>query len=75
MNKNPCIDGHMAEPWWKYDARGIPLAKICKVCADYKLAKYRPEVLSNGNYHADEDIEADDWRNSEDYDYSDVYDF
>ena len=78
MNTNPCIGGHKSDTYWKYDARGIPLAKVCSECAAHKLAKYRPEVLSNGNYHADEAIEPDwrdNWRNSEDYDYSDVYDF
>ena len=57
--KNPCIDGHKSDTYWKYDARGIPLAKICKVCAAWKLAKYRPEVLSNANYYADERIDSD----------------
>lgn len=54
---NPCISGHIDQPWWKYDARGIPLAKICKVCADYKLSKFRPEVIGNPNYSADESVE------------------
>ena len=78
MNTNPCIDGHKASPYWKYDARGIPLAKVCNECAAHKLSKFRADVLSNGNYQADEAIEPDwreNWRNSEDYDYSDVYDF
>lgn len=56
---NPCINGHIDQPWWKYDARGIPLAKICKVCADYKLSKFRPEVINNANYWADEVIDSD----------------
>lgn len=75
MNMNPCIDGHKSQAYWKYDARGIPLAKVCSECAAHKLSKFRADVLSDSNYHADEAIEADDWRNSEDYDYSDVYDF
>ena len=59
MNKNPCIDGHQSQAYWKYDARGIPLAKICKVCAAWKLAKYRPEVLTNSNYYADESVDGE----------------
>lgn len=43
--------------WWEHDARGIPLAKVCEHCVDKQLSKYRPEVLSNPNYWADEPIE------------------
>ena len=46
--------------WWEYDARGIVLCRVCCECADAKLAKYRPEVLTDSNYEADEDIEGDD---------------
>lgn len=50
---------HIHEPitWWEYDARGIELAKVCVKCVDSVLAKYRPEVLDNPNYWADEPIE------------------
>lgn len=47
--------------WWEYDARGIPLAKVCDLCVDVKLATYRPEVLTNPSYETDEPIEEDDW--------------
>lgn len=36
--------------WTEYDARGIPLGRVCKVCMKAKLSKYRPEVLTNPNY-------------------------
>jgi hypothetical protein len=49
------------DSWWAYDARGIPLARVCDKCEDAVLAKYRPEVLTDGNYQADEDIEPDAW--------------
>lgn len=45
--------------WWEYDARGIELARVCKVCKPHKLAKYRPDVLTNPNYTADEPFEED----------------
>ncbi len=32
--------------WWEHDARGIPLARVCKVCRTAKLSRYRPEILS-----------------------------
>lgn len=49
--------------WWEYDARGIPLCRVCDSCKKEKLSRYRPEVLNDANYEADEDIEPDDWEN------------
>lgn len=51
----PCGSGR--ESWWEHDARGIPLARVCVKCKATKLAKYRPDVLRNPNYKADEPIE------------------
>lgn len=45
--------------WWEYDARGIPLCRVCHDCINDKLARYRPEVLVDANYWADEQIEPD----------------
>lgn len=53
----PCGSGHGSI--WRYDARGIPLARTCDKCHDEKMAKYRPEVLTNSDYEADEAIEAE----------------
>jgi hypothetical protein len=47
------------DTWWEYDARGIELCKVCDACVDEKLAQFRPEVLRDPNYHADEDIEPE----------------
>jgi hypothetical protein len=58
------------ESWWEYDARGIPLARVCDRCKAEKLKSYRPDVLRNPNYEADEDIEADDWTGKEYAGYS-----
>lgn len=57
--KCPPHTKHDTDSWWEYDARGIALARVCKHCRAEKLAKYRPEVLSDPNYHADEPIEED----------------
>jgi hypothetical protein len=46
--------------WWANDARGIPLARVCAKCRAAKLSGYRPEVLTNPNYEADEAIEPDE---------------
>lgn len=45
--------------WWEYDARGIPLCKVCTKCRKAKLAQYRREVLRNPSYEADEEIEPE----------------
>ena len=45
--------------WWENDARGIPLCRVCLGCRAQKLKGYRPEVLSNPNYEADEAIEPE----------------
>jgi len=59
MKPCPCGSGHNS--WWENDARGIPLAKVCARCKDKILNKYRPEVLTNSSYYADEPIEAEDY--------------
>ena len=46
--------------WLEYDARGIPLCYVCDNCKRDKLARYRPDVLNDPNYWADEDIDGDD---------------
>ena len=55
----PCPCGSEKNSWWESDARGIPLARVCVDCRDNKLSKFRREVLTNSNYHADEPIEAE----------------
>ena len=45
--------------YWVYDARGIPLAKVCGRCRAAKLAKYRPEVLTDPGYASDEPIDPE----------------
>ena len=31
--------------WWATDGRGIELCRVCDLCRDEKLARYRPEIL------------------------------
>jgi len=51
MNYRPaqhsCLDGVTSqEPsWWEDDARGIELCRVCDVCREQKLSRYRPEIL------------------------------
>jgi len=54
-----CIHTKDDGSWWEYDARGIPLARVCEKCKKEKLSKYRSEVINNPNYEAMEQIEPD----------------
>jgi hypothetical protein len=47
--------------WWEYDARGIPLCRVCDDCYDDKMAQFKPEVLYNSNYDTDEIIEPEEY--------------
>jgi hypothetical protein len=53
----PCGSGKLS--YWQRDARGIPLCRTCQSCHKAKMKTYRPEVLTNPNYYADEQIEED----------------
>jgi hypothetical protein len=55
----PCPCGSKKPSTWQNDARGIPLCRTCPDCHEPKMARYRPEVLTDGNYQADEDIDDD----------------
>lgn len=54
-----CTCGSSKNSWWENDARGIPLARVCVDCKQDKLSKFRPEVLTDSQYEADEPIEED----------------
>jgi hypothetical protein len=46
------------EGWWEYDAQRIPLCFVCSECAEEKLSRYRPEILT-GYSQADVDEPID----------------
>lgn len=46
---------------WEYDARGIELGRMCDSCIDERLDGFRPEVLTDPNYEADEEIEPEEF--------------
>ena len=50
----PCPCGSGEPSSWQYDARGIELCRTCDKCHDTKMAKYRPEVLTDSRYEADD---------------------
>jgi hypothetical protein len=55
----PCGSGLASS--WVNDARGIPLCRTCDKCHNTKMAGYRPEVLNNSQYEADEAIEPEEY--------------
>ena len=55
----PCPCGSGLASHWEHDARGNPLCRVCPKCEEEKLSAYRPEVLNDSNYEADEDIDGD----------------
>ena len=64
MISHSCKDGVTTnrESWWEYDGNGIPLCRVCEVCRDQKLSRYRPEILRPYTQHdVDEPIEAEEW--------------
>lgn len=55
----PCPCGSGEDSQWEYDARGIEIGRMCRVCKPRRLAGYRPEVLTDSNYDCDEVIEPE----------------
>ena len=56
----PCRCGSGLPSAWAHDARGVEIARVCPRCESAVLAHYRPEVLHDGAYELDEDVDADD---------------
>jgi len=56
-----CSCGSGEEHRANYDARGIFLTFTCSKCHKRKMSGFRPEVLTDPNYYADEPIEEDRW--------------
>ena len=54
-----CLCGSGALPIPQYDARGIFLCYTCSSCHARQMAGYRPDVLTDPNYWADEPIDED----------------
>jgi len=51
-----------SESWIEYDARGIPLARVCAKCQTAKLSKFRADVLTDPSYETyGEPIEEENW--------------
>ena len=73
MASHFCRDGKESinKTWWEHDNKGIPLCKVCSDCRELKLSKYRPEILPG--YEEPKWYTA--WKASDDYDYSDIYDY
>jgi len=59
FGEKPCPCGSGLPSTWVKDSRGIPLKRTCDKCHIKMMKTYRPEVLTNPNYWADEPIEED----------------
>jgi hypothetical protein len=59
MKFRPCDCGSGLDSSWACDARGIELRRTCLKCHRTRMAIYRPDVLTNPAYLADEPIEED----------------
>jgi hypothetical protein len=57
LQECPCGSGEFPEK--QYDARAIFLCYTCSKCEKEKLSRYRPDVLTDHDYWADEAIEED----------------
>lgn len=55
----PCPCGSGLVSHWQYDARGIELCRTCTQCHQRKMAGYRPDVLKDPHYWADEPIDGE----------------
>lgn len=42
------------ESWPEHDAQGIYLCRVCSVCVEEKLSRYRPEILTG---YSQEDVD------------------
>lgn len=56
----PCGCGSGKPSWWEHDARGIELGRVCPACVDAVLARFRPDVLTDGSYETDEPVDAEE---------------
>lgn len=59
MAERPCPCGSGQSSWWERDARNIPLCRVCPKCRTEKLKRFRPEVLADPAYEADEAIDPE----------------
>lgn len=55
----PCRCGSGLPRFELFDARNIFLTFACDKCERAKLKRYRPDVLTDPNYAADEAIDPD----------------
>lgn len=63
MREHSCINNVVSSnpSWWAYDARGIPLCRVCDACQREKLSRYRPEILTGYNESDVDELIDDDY--------------
>lgn len=55
----PCPCGSGKPSHWIFDARQIPMARVCSDCEKAQRAKFRNDVQTNPNYETDEPIDEE----------------
>jgi hypothetical protein len=55
-NTNECRCGSGLEKYGLFDARGIFCCYVCEACERDQKRRYRPEIFTDPNYWALEDI-------------------
>ena len=55
----PCLCGSGKPRSPQFDARGIFLTYTCDDCHDAKMARFRPDVLTDPFYWTDEPVRVD----------------
>lgn len=60
MRTQLCPCGSGLPGYVETDARGIYIGRMCRQCRQKRLSGYRPEVLTDPNYEADEPIEPEE---------------
>lgn len=59
MSEKLCSCGSGLPSRWQYDARGIELCRTCDACHEHRMSRWRPDVLTDPNYPAIEEIDGD----------------
>ena len=52
MSTDADLDNHnckRSDSWWAIDSQGIELCRVCHICEQVKLSRYRPEILAGYN--------------------------
>lgn len=57
-----CKDGYRTstDSYWLYDAKGIPLRRVCHLCREHHISTYNPNIF-NPDYRVEEVVDPEDY--------------